>query len=235
MEDKLTMSNRDIDKLKVIHNILNGHLTWKEAGKQLDLGRRQIGYLAARVRAEGNRGILHRLCGQPSNHQVNSDILEQALSALHDLRYDGFGPTLANEKLDALYGLKLSTFALRRVMLQTELWTSRKYAFKHRAWRERRACVGELVQLDGSPHDWFEGRGAPCVLIVYIDDATSRILYAEFVDVEDTLTLLRSTWSYLDRHGRPVAFYVDKDSIYKINRPAKCATLQFDEIGRAHV
>ncbi|MEK7744375.1 MAG: ISNCY family transposase, partial [Elusimicrobiota bacterium] len=91
---------------------------------------------------------------------------------------------------------------------------------KHRAWRERRACVGMLVQLDGSDHDWFEGRGPRCVLLVYIDDATSRILHAEFVKVEDTLTLMRGTRAYLLIHGRPVAFYVDKDSIYKVNRQA---------------
>ena len=220
MEGKLTMSNRDIDKLKVIHNVLNSHITWNQAGEQLDLSRRQIGYLVARVRAEGNRGIIHRLCGQPSNHQGDARLLEQALSALHDARYDGFGPTLANEKLDALYGLHLSTSALRNVMLQTELWTSRTYAFKHRSWRERRSCVGELVQLDGSDHDWLEGRGPRCVLILYIDDATSRLLYGEFVDVEDTLTLLATTGAYLTRHGRPLAFYVDKDSIYRVNRQA---------------
>ena len=220
MEGKLTMSNRDLDKLKVIYNVLNGHLTYSQAGKQLDLGRRQIGYLVVRVRAEGHRGIIHRLCGRASNHQVDVGVLEQALSALHDSRYDGFGPTLANEKLEELYGIKLSTSALRRVMLQTELWTSRTYAFKHRAWRERRSCVGELIQLDGSDHDWFEGRGPRCVLILYIDDATSRILYGEFVDVEDTLTLLATTGAYLGRHGRPIAFYVDKDSIYKVNRQA---------------
>ena len=220
MEDKLTMSNRDIDKLKVIHNVLNSHLTWKQAGEQLGLGRRQIGNLVSRVRTEGHRGILHRLCGRSSNHQVNAEVLEQALSALHDPRYDGFGPTLANEKLAALYGIEMSTSALRKVMLQTELWTSRSYAFKHRAWRERRSCVGELVQLDGSDHDWFEGRGPRCALILYIDDATGRLLYGEFVDVEDTFTLLATTGAYLGGHGRPIAFYVDKDSIYKVNRQA---------------
>jgi hypothetical protein len=218
MEGKLTMSNRDIDKLKVIHNILNGHLTWNQAGQQLDLGRRQIGYLVARVRAEGHRGIIHRLCGKPSNHQVDWGVLEQALSVLHDSRYNGFGPTLANEKLEELYGLKLSTSALRNVMLQTELWTSRTYAFKHRAWRERRSCVGELTQLDGSDHDWFEGRGPRCWLIAYIDDATSRLLYAEFADAEDTVTLMRTSQAYFGVHGRPGAFYVDKDSIYKTSR-----------------
>lgn len=220
MEDRLTMSNRDIDKLKVIYNVLNSRLTWNQAGAQLGLGRRQIGNLVARVRLEGHRGILHRLCGRSSNHQVDADVLEQALSALHDPRYEGFGPTLANEKLAELYGIDVSTSALRKVMLQTELWTSRTYAFKHRSWRERRSCVGELVQLDGSDHDWFEGRGPRCVLILYIDDATSRLLYGEFVDVEDTLTLLATTGAYLGRQGRPMAFYVDKDSIYKVNRQA---------------
>lgn len=218
--ERVDISMRDIDRLKIIYEVLKGHLRQRQAARQLGLSRRQVIRLCRRVRQEGNRGIMHRLQGQPSNHQVDSHVLEQALSALHDSRYDGFGPTLANEKLDQLYGLKLSTSALRHAMLQTELWTSRKYAFKHRSWRERRSCVGELVQLDGSDHDWFEGRGPRCVLIVYIDDATSRILYGEFVDVEDTLTLLTTTGAYLGRHGRPLAFYVDKDSIYKVNRQA---------------
>ncbi len=219
-EERVDISMRDIDRLKIIHDVLKGHLRQRQAARQLGLSRRQVIRLCQRVRQEGNRGIMHRLQGQPSNHQMDSTVLEQALSALHDPRYDGFGPTLAQEKLEELYDLHVSTSALRRVMLQTELWTSKKYAFKHRAWRERRACVGELIQLDGSDHEWFERRGPRCVLIVYIDDATSRILYAEFVDVEDTLTLLTTTGAYLGRHGRPLAFYVDKDSIYKVNRQA---------------
>jgi transposase len=219
-EERVDISMRDIDRLKIIYEVLRGHLRQRQAAQQIGLSRRQVIRLCRRVQQEGNRGIMHRLQGQPSNHQVDSQVLEQAISALHDPLYDGFGPTLANEKLDALYGLKLSTSALRKAMLQTELWMSRTYAFKHRSWRERRNCVGELVQLDGSDHDWFEGRGPRCVLIVYIDDATSRILYGEFVDVEDTLTLLTTTGAYLGRHGRPLAFYVDKDSIYKVNRQA---------------
>jgi hypothetical protein len=124
-------------------------------------------------------------------------------------------------------GLGLET--LRQLMIQVELWRPHKHGARHRAWRERRACVGMLVQLDGSDHDWFEGRGPRCALLIYIDDATSRILYAEFVKVEDTLTLMRSTWSYFKRWGRPVAYYVDRDSIYKINRPAKYEALTEDE------
>ena len=219
-DERVDITMRDIDRLKIIHEVLKGHLRQGQAAQQLNLGRRQVIRLCRRVQQEGNRGIVHRHRGRASNHQVDPTVLEQALSALHDNRYDGFGPTLANEKLKLFYDLKVSTSALRAVMLQTELWSSRTYAVKHRAWRPRRSCVGELVQLDGSDHDWFEGRGPRCVLILYIDDATSRLLYAEFVDVEDTLTLLATTQTYLNRHGRPIAFYVDKDSIYTVNRQA---------------
>jgi len=220
MEDKLTMSNRDIDRLKVIHNVLEHRLTWPQAAEQLDLSVRQVGYLCVRVRKEGNRGILHRLRGQPSNYQLDDGLLERAVKILKHPRYAGFGPTFANEKLRINHGIVLSTPTLRAGMVGAGLWKSRKYGPTHRAWRPRRSCVGELTQLDGSDHDWFEGRGPRCVLILYIDDATSRILYGEFVDVEDTLTLLATTGTYLSRHGRPIAFYVDKDSIYKINRQA---------------
>jgi len=220
MEDTLTMSNQDIDKLKVIQNVIEHRLTWPQAAQQLDLSVRQIGHLCARVRKEGNRGILHRLRGKPSNYQLKPGLLDRALKILKHPRYQGFGPTFANEKLLRDHALVLSTPVLRHGMIREGLWKARRPASVHRAWRERRSCVGELVQLDGSDHDWFEGRGPRCVLILYIDDATSRLLYAEFVDVEDTLTLMATTRAYLERHGRPVAFYVDKDSIYKVNRNA---------------
>lgn len=220
MEDKLTMSNRDIDRLKVIQNVIEHRLTWPQAAQQLDLSVRQIGYLCERVRQEGNKGILHRSRGKPSNYQLQPGLLDRALKVLKHPRYQGFGPSFANEKLLAEHGLVLSTPVLRQGMIREGLWKARTPVPPHRAWRERRACVGELVQLDGSDHDWFEGRGPKCVLILYIDDATSRLLYAEFVDVEDTLTLLSTTQAYLNRHGRPGAFYVDKDSIYKVNRHA---------------
>jgi hypothetical protein len=220
MEEQLTLSNRDIDKLKVISNVINGHLTWNQAGEQLQLCRRQIGYLCAQVRKDGHRGILHGLRGKPSHHQLSKGLLDRALTLLKKPRYAGFGPTFAQEKLEDLHGIVLSPSTLRQGMIHAGLWSPRKHGPTHRAWRERRSCVGALVQLDGSDHDWFEGRGPRCVLIVYIDDATSRILYAQFVNVEDTLTLLATTRTYIQRHGRPIAYYVDKDSIYKINRKA---------------
>jgi len=219
MGEKLTMSNKEIDRLKVIHNILHHRLTWPEASRQLSLSERHIGRLVARVRSHGNKGLIHGLRGRPSNHRLPLGYLSKALQIV-EAEYEGFGPTFANEKLRKREKIHLSTFTLRQGMIQKHLWTPRKRKAKHRAWRERRSCLGELVQLDGSDHDWFEGRGPRCVLLTYVDDATSRILYAQFVPVEDTLTLLGATQRYLRKHGRPLAFYVDKDSIYKVNRQA---------------
>ena len=220
MDERLNMSDGDIDRLRIIRNTIDGKLKWSEASEILKLGARQVGRLCAQVRSEGNRGILHGLCGQHSNNHLDEELLGQALSALHNPLWDGFGPVFSQEKLDGYYGIRLGKTTVRNLMISTNLWVVHRRGTRHRAWRERRACVGMLVQLDGSDHDWFEGRGPRCALIIYIDDATSRILYGEFVHVEDTLTLMRTTKTCLDRWGRPVAYYVDKDSIYNINRQA---------------
>jgi hypothetical protein len=220
MDEVLVMRNGDIDRLRVIRDVLEGKLTQVEAGEILDLGDRQVRRLCTQVRRRGNCGILHGLMGRQSNNQLDPELLERALCALHDPLWHDFGPIFAQDKLRSKHGIVLSEGTLRKLMTQVGLWEVHRRGAKHRAWRERRACVGMLTQLDGSDHDWFEGRGPRCVLLAYIDDASSRILHAEFVKVEDTLTLLRSTKTYLQRLGRPVAFYVDKDSIYKVNRQA---------------
>lgn len=216
----LIMSRRDIDRVHAIRNVLEGRLKQRQAAEILGLSVRQVKRLCKRMRMEGTRGIRHGLRGRPSNHRLAPELLEQALSGLHDPLWESFGPTFAQEKLERCYGLVLSDWTVRHWMTRTGLWHSHRHYPQHRSWRERRACFGMLVQLDGSDHDWFEGRGPRCVLIAYVDDATSRVPYAEFVGVEDTLTLLRTTRVYLQRWGRPVAFYVDKDSIYKVNRQA---------------
>lgn len=219
MEERLTMTTRDLDRLKVIHQVLQRKLTWPHAAAQLARSVRQIGRWCARVRIDGHKGIVHRLRGRPSNHRLASGVIERAVELIRR-HYPDFGPTFANEKLRSRHALVLSTSTLRRGMVAAGLWRARPPHIPHRAWRPRRACVGELVQLDGSDHAWFEARAPRCVLLLYIDDATSRLLYGEFVDVEDTVTLLRTTKTYLQQAGRPVAFYVDKDSIYRVNRQA---------------
>ena len=157
MKGTVTMSHREIDRLKVIQNVLNRHLSWTDAAERLTLSRRQIGYLCAQVRKGGNKGIIHGLRGQPSNHQLNPELLAHALD-LVKTHYTDFGPTLANEKLRNVHNLVISTTRLRLAMMGQGLWKSRKTKHKHRAWRERRSCVGMLIQVDGSDHDWFEGR-----------------------------------------------------------------------------
>ena len=219
MEEYLTMSNHEIDKLKVIQKVFDKQLTWNEAAMQLSLSWRQVGRLCAKVKKDGNRGIIHGLRGYTSNHCLKAGIMEKSLKIVK-MRYWDFKPTLANEKLSEIHGIKISTSALRLAMIKAEFYKPKKQKIKHRQWRKRRTCIGELIQLDGSDHDWFEGRGPKCVLLIYIDDATSKIMYGKFINVEDTLNLMTATKEYLLLYGRPVAFYVDKDSIYKVNRKA---------------
>jgi hypothetical protein len=219
MEERLTMTTRELDRLKVIHQVLQHKLTWPQAAAQIALSIRQVGRLCARVRHDGHRGIVHRLRGRPSNHQLRPGLLARAVELVRT-RYPDFGPTFACEKLRERHRLVLSPWTLRQAMIRAGLWKPRRQRMPHRTWRPRRACVGELIQLDGSDHAWFEDRGPRCVLLSYVDDATSRLLEGAFVESEDTLTLLRTTKTYLLRYGRPLAFYVDKDSIYRVNRQA---------------
>jgi len=219
MEGYLTMSNREIDKLKTIQNTIDGRFTQVETARMLDLSDRQVRRLCAKVRKEGNKGIIHGLRGSPSNHQLKPGLLEEAMELVKS-KYSDFGPTFANEKLCEIHKIVLSAPTLRRAMTKEGLWRPKKSKPKHRKWRERRPCVGMLVQLDGSEHAWFEKRGPKCALLIFIDDATGKILYGRFITVENTENLMACAKAYLELNGRPVAVYVDKDSIYKINRQA---------------
>jgi len=219
MEGYLTMSNREIDKLKVIQNTIDGRFKQSEAAQILSITDRQVRRLCDKVRKDGNRGIIHGLKGRPSNHQVEAGLIDKALGHVK-LHYRDFGPTFANEKLWKNHSIRISTNTLRKAMLGEGLYALKPHKPKHRKWRERRPCVGMLVQLDGSEHAWFEDRGPKCALLIFIDDATSRILYGRFITVEDTANLMTCAKAYLKLNGRPVAFYVDKDSIYKVNKQA---------------
>lgn len=210
----------DMNRYHVIQSVLDGRLKQVRAAEILDLSDRQVRSLCRRVEAEGPRGVLHRLKGQPSNRQLPPERLELALCALQDPLWHDFGPKFAQQQLSKRIQVRVGRETLRQLMIQVEHWQPRRRGARHRTWREPRPMVGMMTQLDGSDHDWFEGRAPRCVLITYVDDATSRLLYAVFVDVEDTLSLMRTTWTYLKRYGRPVEFYVDKDGIYRVNRQA---------------
>lgn len=215
----LELTMRELDRLRLINQVLEGRLTQVMAAERLGRSERQIRRLCARVKARGPKGIIHGHRGRPSNHQLKPGLLAKAL-ALVKAHYADFGPTFASEKLLERHGIVLSVPTLRQGMVREGLWHPKLRRVKHRAWRQRKACLGELIQLDGSLHRWFEDRGQDCFLIAYIDDASSKLLLAEFVDREDTVTLMRLTRDYLRRFGRPMAFYVDRDSIYKTTKTA---------------
>lgn len=218
MSESRRLTPAELDRVKTLQQVVARQVTVPQAAAVLQLSDRQIQRLCRRLVASGPLGLAHQLRGRPSNFRLPQEVKDRAL-ALVKQRYADFGPTFAAEKLPP-HGVTVSHDTLRRLMIADGVWTPHRQHPRHRAWRERRACPGELIQADGSQHAWFEDRGPQCVLLAFIDDATSRVPYAVFVESECTETLMRATWMYLDQEGRPIALYVDKDSIFKTNREA---------------
>lgn len=213
------MSQRELDRAGVIRQVVEQRLRQKDAARQLGLSVRQIKRLVQRYRAEGAAGLISRHRGRRPNNQIAPAVRQEILELVRS-RYTDFGPTLACEKLLELHQHKLSVETLRQWMIKAGLWKprARKRVRIHQR-RVRRPCRGELVQIDGSPHDWFEGRGPRCTLIVFIDDATSELLALRFAPAETTQAYMETLGVYLRQHGRPVAFYSDKHSIFRVNHP----------------
>src|SRR3954452_8720868 len=180
---------------------------------------RQVFRLLARFRAEGAPGLASRRRGRPSNRRLPEAVREAALAVVRE-RYADFGPTLAAEKLAEAHDLRLSRETLRQWMSEAGLWVPRK-ARRGRVHqpRHRRDRLGELVQIDGCQHPWFEDRGPPCTLLVFVDDATSRLMHLRFVPAESAFAYMAATRAYIEAHGKPVAFYSDKHGIFRVNHP----------------
>jgi hypothetical protein len=180
---------------------------------------RQVRRLASRYRGEGPTGLVSRRYQRPSNNRLDAD-LEQRVVAILRESYPDFGPTLAAEKLALRDGIVLAKETVRRLQMTSGLWIPRKLRpIKVHQPRVRRACFGELVQIDGCDHHWFEDRAPACTAIVYVDDATSRLMVVRFGGSESTFAYFEATREYIDRFGKPLAFYSDKASIFRINRP----------------
>lgn len=214
-EDILTMSQKELRRLEVIEAVLEERIRQFEAGEILDLSDRQIRRLAKRVEEEGKRGIIHRLRGKPSNRRTDPRLKARILK-LYEAQYWDFGPTLASEKLQERDGIRLSDETLRLWLLEARIPYDGRRARKHRQWRERKPCLGEMIQVDGSHHDWLEGRGPWLVLMGYKDDATGRV-FARFYGYEGTIPALDSLRRYLLRYGIPQSLYLDKHPTYKSN------------------
>jgi len=210
--DRIAMSQRERDRLKVIAAVVSGQASQAEAARLLKRSTRQIRRIQRRLEAEGDCGLIHRLRGRPSNNRKDRHLRQQVIEA-YGRNYPDFGPTLAAEKL-AEQGLGICGETLRRWLPAEGLWKRKRKRDQHRSRRRRRECFGELVQADGSHHDWLEGRGSRMVLVAMIDDATSKVR-ARFYPGETTEAYMGLLGRYLRRHGRMMAMYVDRDSIFR--------------------
>lgn len=218
METLLSMSTKELSRLEVMQRLSKKQMSQKEAGEILHLGTRQIKRLLKRYKKQGAAGLISRHRGRQAANRSSESVKKRALDLLRT-KYQGFGPTLAHEKLVEKDKLQLSVESVRKIMIEENLWKSRKLKkiVTHQL-RERRACFSELVQIDGSPHDWFEGRAEACVLLVFIDDATGKLVQLQFVDSESFFSYAQAVEEYFKRYGKPVAFYSDKHGIFRVNQ-----------------
>jgi len=223
--ERLAMSMRERKRLEVLSRVKRGDISLVKAAALLHLSYRQAKRVYGRYRREGDRGLVHGLRGRVSNRQTDASLRERIMERYRQ-RYGDFGPTLAAEYL-AKEGLKVCVETLRGWLKSAGLWAKRRKRSAHRAWRARREHVGELVQMDGSHHDWFEGRRPWAVLMVMIDDASNRT-YARFFESETTEAAFITFKRYVAYYDLPLALYVDKDSIY---RPGRDRTVEEELAG----
>src|ERR1035438_10153740 len=211
----LPMTQRDRDRLVVLKKAEKKLIGQGQAARELGITARQIRRLLRRLKKDGDKAVIHKLRGRPSNRKTDGKTREKIVRILSEEVYRDFGPTLASEYLPDKHDTRICREALRQVMISAGLWRARgqKVDAVHQ-WRERRSCRGELIQWDTSTHDWLEGRGETIYLIHMIDDATSE-LTARFVRHDSTEENMRVLRFYLERHGRPVAFYTDKASLFQ--------------------
>jgi hypothetical protein len=213
----VAMSKRELERLDVVRRVVEGRLTQAKAGEFVGLSERQVRRLCAAFEERGPAGLVSGKRGQPSNRRLPDELRLEAIEIVRQ-RYADFGPTLACEKLLELHDLQVSKETLRSWLIAAGVWLPRRERIRmaHQP-RHRRECLGELVQIDGCDHAWFEERGTRCTLLVYVDDATSRLMELRFVKSESAFDYFASTRAYLERQGKPVAFYSDKHSIFRVN------------------
>ncbi len=207
--------------LSVLQEICDQRITQSQAAQLLHISERQIRRLLQKYKAQGPAALAHAGRGQISNSKLPEELRLKCLNIVSD-QLHGFGPTLAHEKLTTLHGFDLSVETLRSWMIAAELWMPRSKRLK-RPYQPRynRDCFGELIQIDGSHHDWFEGRAAKCCLLVFIDDATGKLQHLRFCEAETTFDYMLSTRLYVEQHGKPLAFYSDKHSVFRVNQSSK--------------
>lgn len=212
------MSRKERERLEIFERVKRKELNLKQAAEIGGLGYRQTRRLYARYREGGARSLVHQGRGKTSNRGIKREFRE-AVIARYQERYEDFGPTLAAEKLE-LDGLAVDHETLRRWLLKARLWRRRRKRARHRSWRERRAHFGELVQLDGSHHHWFEKRGPKCCLMNMVDDATGTTM-SLFSTEETIFSAMELLWRWIERYGIPRALYTDRKNVYVVDEKTR--------------
>jgi len=214
-EGQLLMTQADRDRLVTLRKAKKRLITQQQAAEELRLSVRQVKRLVFALKKRGDKAVIHGLRGKPSNQRIARSVEDEAIQILSADLYQGFGPTLAAEYLADKHDIEVSKETLRQWMIRAKLWRAKEQRVKAvHIWRPRRSRFGELVQWDTSEHDWLEGRGEKLYLIAMIDDATSRLL-AQFVRHDSTEENMKLLWRYVEKFGRPLAFYTDKASIFR--------------------
>ena len=212
-KDIVMLRQKDLKRLHVMHKVLEGTMTQAEAADLISLTERQIRRIVKRIRQEGDKGIGHAARGKPSNRKLPKK-LKNRIVRLYTTTYHDFGPTLFTEKLEEREGIVISRETARAWLMEEGLWKKQRRRKAHRQWRERKDRFGEMLQMDGSHHDWFEGRGPRCVLMAYSDDATGNV-YGRFYEYEGTIPAMDSFTRYSTKYGIPMSVYLDKHTTYK--------------------
>ncbi|MCJ8150995.1 ISNCY family transposase [Shinella sedimenti] len=228
----IAMSERDLQRIEILSKVVAGRMTTVSAAHVLDLSERQVRRLLERIRTGGAASIRHKAIGRPSNNRISDRVRDYAMTLVRE-RYADFGPTLATEKLAERDGLRVSRETVRSWMADAGLWLSRKQRRTFHRPRLRREAYGELVQIDGSEHRWFEDRGPSCSLLVFVDDATGRLMQLRFVRSESAFSYFEALELYLKRHGAPVAFYSDKHSVFRVAKKDARGGQGMTQFGRA--
>lgn len=220
------MSQRERDRLKILHEVSKRQITQKQAAEHLKLSERQVRRLVTSLKQLGDVAVVHGLRGRASNRKTSGDLERRAIEELRREECRDFGPTFAAEHVSKVLGIKVGRDTIRKWLIAAGLWQSRKRKVETiHQWRERRACFGELVQWDTCIHDWLEGRGERLYLIAMIDDATSRV-HARFVRHDTAEENMRVLWQWLERYGRPLAFYTDKAAMFETTPKSSHASEQ---------
>jgi sRNA-binding carbon storage regulator CsrA len=213
MEGMLTMSQKELDRLRVINQIEIKVLTIEEGAGLMGISARQTYHVLKKIKQEGSQGIIHKLRGKRSNRGYPEELKREVIE-IYRTHYSDYGPTLFSVQLVNGHKISVDYQTIRKWLRAKAITTSKKKKRPHRKRRERRSCFGELIQFDGSHHDWFEGRGAECCLINCVDDSTGKV-YLKFALSENTQDVLLTLWEYVNKHRIPRSIYTDKHSVYK--------------------